>query len=90
MIKTLMSLVAVFTSFFGMLGLNSSSALATPIVNQVINQSYKSIASSYLKEPVNLNFSGSLWQLNNQDAKNIFDHLGCSCADCSLQAEKSN
>jgi hypothetical protein len=90
MIKALMSLIAVFTSFFGMLGLNNGSALANPIVNQ----NHKPIVSSYLfshlEEPVNLNFSGSLWQLNKQDANNIFDHLGCSCAACYQQKVSNN
>jgi hypothetical protein len=82
MIKILMSLITVFTSFFGVLGLNNS-ALANPMVNQ----NFKSLVPNYLEKPVSLNFSGSLWQINNQDTKKIFDHLGCSCTTCSQQVE---
>jgi hypothetical protein len=89
MIKALMSLIAVLASFFGVLGLNNSSALATPIVDRNHKPIVSSYLSSSLEEPVNLNFSGSLWQLNKQDANNIFDRLGCSCGVCVRQ-EASN
>ena len=82
MIKFLISLITAVTSFIGLLG-NTNSALATPIVEPI-----ESLVSNSLEQPVNLNVSSSLWQLN-QDSKDIFAHLGCSCAACS-QVEVNN
>lgn len=82
MIKFLLSLITAVTSFIGLIG-NTNSALATPIVKPI-----EPIVSNSLEQPVNLNVSSSLWQLN-QDSKDIFAHLGCSCAACS-QVEVNN
>lgn len=82
MIKFLLSLITAVTSFIGLIG-NTNSALATPIVKPI-----EPIVSNSLEQPVNLNVSSSLWQLN-QDSKDIFAHLGCSCAACS-QIEVNN
>ena len=76
MIKFLIGLITAVTSFIGLIG-NTNSALANPIVEPI-----ESIVSNSLEQPVNLNVSASLWQLN-QDSKDIFAHLGCSCAVCS-------
>ena len=73
MIKFLLSLITAVTSFIGLLG-NTNSALANPTIEPIVRES--------LEQPVNLNISGSLWQLS-RDSKDIFDHLGCSCAACS-------
>ena len=81
--KFLMSLIAVVTSFIGLLG-NTDSVLATPIVEPI-----ESIVSNSLEQPVNLNLSSSLWQLSDRDNQDIFAHLGCSCAACS-QVEVNN
>lgn len=82
MIKFLIGLITVVTSFIGLIG-NTNSVLANPIVEPI-----ESLVSNSLEQPVNLNVSGSLWQLN-QDSKDIYPHLGCSCAACS-QVEVNN
>ena len=82
MIKFLLGLITAVTSFVGLLGIGNA-ALATSIVNQEIEP----LSFDALEQPVSLNVCDSLWQLNNQEAKNIFDHLGCSCADCSQVVE---
>ena len=73
MIKFLIGLITAVTSFIGLIG-NTNSALANPTIEPIVRDS--------LEQPVNLNISSSLWQLNH-DSKDIFDHLGCSCAACS-------
>lgn len=82
MIKFLIGLITAVASFIGLIG-NTNSVLATPIVEPI-----DSLVSNSLEQPVNLNVSSSLWQLN-QDSKDIFAHLGCSCAACS-QVEVNN
>lgn len=82
MIKFLMSLIAVVTSFIGLLG--NTNSVATPVVENL-----KPIVRNSLEQPVNLNVSSSLWQLSDLDSKDIFPHLGCSCAACS-QVEVNN
>lgn len=82
MIKFLLSLITAVVSFIGLLG-NTDSALANPTTEPI-----DSLVSNSLEQPANLNISGSLWQLN-QDSKDIFAHLGCSCAACS-QVEVNN
>lgn len=82
MIKFLMGVIAAFSSFIGLLG-TANSALATPIINQKLAPT----TYSSVEQPVNLNVSSSLWQLTNQDAQDIFAHLGCSCAACSQTVE---
>ena len=82
MIKFLMGLITAFASFIGLLG-TTNSALATPVVNQEITP----LVSNSVEQSINLNVSGSLWQLTNRDTKDIFDHLACSCAACSQTLE---
>jgi hypothetical protein len=83
MIKFLIGLITAITSFIGLIG-NTNSALATPIVEPI-----ESLVSNSLEQPVNLNLSSSLWQLGDRDSKDIYPHLGCSCAACS-QVEVNN
>ncbi|MEO0836431.1 MAG: hypothetical protein AAFY16_10700 [Cyanobacteria bacterium J06642_3] len=40
-----------------------------------------------MEQPISLNSYSSLWQLGDRDSKEIFDHLGCSCAACSKTSE---
>ena len=78
MIKFLMSVVTAIASFVGLLGI-SNAAIANPVaVSQVTP-----VASNTLKQQVDLNTTGSLLQLTNQDAQEFFAHLGCSCATCT-------
>ena len=85
MIKFLMALITAFTSFIGLLGINNS-ALATPVPTQEIQP----VVFDSVGQTVNLNLTASLWQLDSQNTKNIFDHLGCACAACSQPVETEN
>lgn len=78
MIKFLLGLITAVSSFVGLLG-NANSALATPVVVRELEP----VVNTCLEQPVNLNVSNSLWHLSDRDSKNIFTHLGCSCAACS-------
>ena len=85
MIKFVIGLITAFTSFIGLLGI-TNSALATPIANQQLD----TVVSPSVEQSVSLNVSSSLWQLSDGNAKDIFDHLSCSCAACSQKLETND
>lgn len=85
MMKFLLGLITALTSLCSLFGFNNS-ALANPVVSP----SLKPVFSSVLDKPVNLNVSASLWQLKQQDSKDIFEHLACTCALCVQQVENGN
>lgn len=72
MIKFIASLLTTVASFLGIFGI--SDAVAAPVV---VETPVNTI------QPVSLNETGSLWQLDNKDAQDFFAHLGCSCAVCA-------
>ena len=83
MFKFLIGLFTVVTSFFGLWGSTSPVVASTSL-----NQGVKPSVIDYSELSTNLNVLGSLSQLDSQDSKNIFDHLGCSCLDCvSVQTD---
>ena len=81
MFRFLVGLFTLITSFFGLWG----SILA----DLPSEQGLKSSVVISPESPLSLSYFGSLSQLDNQDSKNIFDHLGCSCASC-LQINQEN
>ncbi|MEM8721069.1 MAG: hypothetical protein AAGE84_17515 [Cyanobacteria bacterium P01_G01_bin.39] len=82
MIKFLVSLATFVTSFISLFSINSS-AVATPLFSSELNQAN----NRNMEQPISLNSYSSLWQLGDRDSKEIFDHLGCSCAACSKTSE---
>ena len=82
MIKFLVSLATFVTNFISLFSINSS-AVATPSVSSELNQTN----NRNIEQPISLNSYGSLWQLGVRDSKEIFDHLGCSCAACFKTSE---
>jgi len=77
MFKFLIGLFTLITSFFGLWG-STNSVLA----NTSFDQLAKSPVINSLELPTSLNVIGSLEKIAGQDSKSIFDHLGCSCANC--------
>lgn len=77
MFKLLIGLFTLITSFLGLWGSNHSV-----LANTSVNQEVSSPIINALERPISLNVIGSLGQIDSQDSKNIFDHLGCSCANC--------